>query len=612
LKNNVVLGISAFYHDSAAAIIKGGIIIAAAQEERFTRIKGDNSFPHNAINYCLHECGISIDDVGHIVFYENSVDKFERLLVSVHMTVPKSIVSFWAAMPKWLTGNLWMESLIAKELGIKKHKILFCSHHMSHAASAFYPSPFEDAAILTVDGVGEWSTATYGIGKGNMIHLEKELRFPNSLGLLYSAFTFYTGFKINSGEYKLMGLAPYGEPKYAATICKELIHVNPDGTIILNQKYFDYTWGIKTINKRFENLFGHSARKPESPITQHEMDIAASIQNVTNEIILKMALHVKKETGSKNLVLAGGVALNVVAMGKLLKESGFDRIWIQPAAGDAGGALGAALYVWYSVMGKQRIVEPLDSMQGSFLGPEISLNGKKDNELLKELGGEWTLVKETELPGRIAQLIADGNIVGVARDRMEWGPRALGNRSILGDARDLNMQSRMNLKIKFRESFRPFAPMVLIQDMDKFFDSRAESPYMLLTFPVLESRRLPFEKDSEDITKTINQPRSDIPAVTHLDYSARVQTVDRARHPFMYSVINHFKSITACSVIVNTSFNVRGEPIVNTAVDAYRCFMATDMDYVVIGSRLFDKRKQKSRQLDSDEQKKWLGRFDLD
>ena len=612
MNNNVVLGISAFYHDSAAAIIKGGIIIAAAQEERFTRIKGDSSFPHHAIDYCLQECGISIDDVGYIVFYENSIDKFERLLVSIHMTIPKSIISFWAAMPKWLTGNLWMESLIAKELGIKKHKILFCGHHMSHAASAFYPSPFEEAAILTVDGVGEWSTATFGIGKGNAIRLEKELRFPNSLGLLYSAFTFYTGFKINSGEYKLMGLAPYGEPKYYDIIVKELIHMNKDGSIVLNQKYFDYTWGVKTINRNFESLFGKAARKPESPITKHEMDIAASIQKVTNEIILKMSLHVKKETGCKNLVLAGGVALNVVAMGNLLKESGFDKIWIQPAAGDAGGALGAALYVWYGILDKKRTTERGDIMQGSFLGPEIQQNSKKDNELLKGLGGEWTLLKENELPGRVAQLIADGKIVGVARGRMEWGPRALGNRSILGDARDKNMQSRMNLKIKFRESFRPFAPMVLYNDMDKYFDAAVESPYMLLTFPVLESRRLPFNNNCEDMTKTINQPRSDIPAVTHLDYSARVQTVDTARHPFMFSVLNNFKNITGCSVVVNTSFNVRGEPIVNTAADAYRCFMATDMDYVVIGSRLFDKSKQKNRQLNRDEQKKWLGRFDLD
>lgn len=612
MKKNVVLGISAFYHDSAAAILKDGIIIAAAQEERFTRIKGDSSFPHHAIDYCLQECGISIDDVGTIVFYENSVDKFERLLMSVHMTVPKSILSFWAAMPKWLTGNLWMESMIAKELGIKKRKILFCAHHMSHAASAFYPSPFEEAAILTVDGVGEWSTATYGIGKGNTIRLDRELRFPNSLGLLYSAFTFYTGFKINSGEYKLMGLAPYGEPKYADVICRELIHINNDGTIILNQKYFNYTFGIRTINKKFEVLFGKAARKPESPITQHEMDIAASIQKVTNDVILKMALHVKKETAVKNLVLAGGVALNVVAMGKLLKESGFEKIWIQPAAGDAGGALGAALYMWYGMLDKKRSTERGDIMQGSFLGPEIPLNGKKDNELLEELGGEWTTMKENELTGRVAQLIADGKIVGVARGRMEWGPRALGNRSILGDARDKNMQSRMNLKIKFRESFRPFAPMVLQNDLNNYFDAGVESPYMLLTFPVVESRRLPFEKNSKDMTKIINQPRSDIPAVTHLDYSARVQTVDASRHPFMFSVINNFKNISGCSVIVNTSFNVRSEPIVNTAEDAYRCFMATDMDYVVIGSRLFDKCKQKNRQLNKDEQKKWLGRFDLD
>jgi carbamoyltransferase len=612
VNNNVVLGISAFYHDSAAAIVENGKIIAAAQEERFTRIKGDSSFPHNAIDYCLRECGISVEDVGYIVFYENSVDKFERLLVTVHMTVPKSIISFLTAIPKWLTGNLWMESMISKELGIKKKKILFCSHHISHAASAFYPSPFEEAAILTVDGVGEWSTATYGIGNDNTIDLKKELRFPNSLGILYSAFTIYTGFKINSGEYKLMGLAPYGEPKYADTICKELIHINADGTIILNQKYFNYTWGLKTINNKFENLFGKSARKPESPITQHEMDIAASIQKVINDVLLKMALHIKKETGCNNLVIAGGVALNVVAMGNLLRNAGFEKIWIQPAAGDAGGAIGSALYVWYDLLKKRRTVELGDSMQGSFIGPEILSNDKNDNKKLEDLGGEWTLLEENELAGCIAQLIADGKVVGIARGRMEWGPRALGNRSILGDARDRNMQSRMNIKIKFRESFRPFAPMVLDDDAGKYFDTCVESPYMMMTFPVLESRRLPFVKEGEDMQKIINRPRSDIPAVTHLDFSARVQTVDIARHPFMYSVINNFKNITGCSVIINTSFNVRGEPIVNTSADAYRCFMATDMDYVVIGNRLFEKSKQKKQPLDEKEQKKWLGRFDLD
>ena len=612
MKNNVVLGISAFYHDSAAAVVKDGIIIAAAQEERFTRVKGDPSFPHNAINYCLRECGISLDDVGYIVFYENSVDKFERLLVTVHMTVPKSITSFLSAFPKWLTGNLWMENMISKELGVKKHKILFCRHHMSHAASAFYPSPFAEAAILTVDGVGEWATVTYGVGKGNKIQLEMEMTFPNSLGLLYSAFTYYTGFKINSGEYKLMGLAPYGEPKYVDIICKELIHINSDGTIAVNQKYFNYTFGLKTINKNFENLFGKAARKPESPITQHEMDIAASIQEVTNEIILKMALHVKKKTGCKNLVLAGGVALNVVAMGNLLRNADFDRIWIQPAAGDAGGAVGSALYVWYELLNKRRASEPSDSMQGSFLGPKILPNDEKENEEFIALGAEWVSLKEDELASRVAQLIADGNVVGIARGRMEWGPRALGNRSILGDARDIEMQSRMNLKIKFRESFRPFAPMVLCEDKDKYFDAGIESPYMLLTFPVLKSHRIPFVKEGADMLKIINSPRSDIPAVTHLDYSARVQTVDAARHPFMYSVINNFKSLTGCSVIVNTSFNVRGEPIVNTAAEAYRCFMATDMDYVVIGNRLFEKSKQKYRALNEEEQKTWLRRFDLD
>lgn len=612
MSNDIILGISAYYHDSAASILKNGKIIAAAQEERFTRVKGDSSFPHNAIDYCLRECKISINDVEHIVFYENPIDKFERLLFTAHMTVPNSIIMYLNAMPKWLSGNLWMEHMISNELGIKKGKILFCSHHISHAASAFYPSPFDDAAILTIDGVGEWSTATYGVGKQNTIHLLKEMKFPNSLGLLYSAFTFYTGFKINSGEYKLMGLAPYGEPLYVDTICKNLIHINQDGTIVLNQKYFDYTFGIKTINKNFENLFGKAARKPESPITKHEMDIAASIQQVTNDIVLKMALHIRKETGCKNLVLAGGVALNVVSMGNMLQKSGFERIWIQPAAGDAGGAIGAALYFWYEILHKKRIFEPTDSMQGSFLGPEILPNDAKDDEILNMMGGEWELLNDEVLSLKVAELIANNNVIGIARGRMEWGPRALGNRSILGNAQDINMQSRMNMKIKFRESFRPFAPMVLYEDVNKYFDKPTESPYMLMTFPVLEERRLPFEKNFNDILETVNYPRSDIPAVTHLDYSARVQTVDMDRHPFIYSVLKKYKEMTGCSVIINTSFNIRGEPIINTAEDAYRCFMATDMDYLVIGNRLFDKSKQKSSPLNKIKHNSGFRRFELD
>lgn len=599
MKTNIVLGISAYYHDSAAALLKNGRIIAAVQEERFTRIKGDSSFPHNAINYCLNECGISIEDVGYIVFYEDSVEKFERLLVMTHLTAPKSLFMFLSSMPKWLSKNLWMESTIAKELGIKRKKILFCKHHISHAASAFYPSPFEEAAFLTIDGVGEWSTATYGFGRSNKITTEKKMSFPNSLGLLYSAFTFYCGFKINSGEYKLMGLAPYGEPIYAETIRKKIVHINNDGSIVINQKYFDYTFGLKTINKNFETLFGKQARVPESPITKHEMDIAASIQTVTDEVVLRMAKHVKNETQCQNLVLAGGVALNVVSMGNLLRNSGFKDIWIQPAAGDAGGALGAAMYIWHHLLDKKRTTErkkgTSDTMNGALLGPEILPDDIKDDETLKKLGGVWINVDEQLLSNKVAHIINDNKIIGIARGKMEWGPRALGNRSILANAKDIEMQSKLNLKTKFRESFRPFAPMVLNEDKSNYFEMADESPYMLLTFPVCESRRLPFTiNNTDDIIKLVNEPRSDIPAVTHLDYSARVQTVTQTMNRFIYSVLLEYKQLSECSVVINTSFNVRGEPIVNTASEAYRCFMSTEMDYVVIGNRLFDKKEQQT------------------
>lgn len=607
----IILGISAYYHDSAAAIVVDGDIVAAAQEERFTRIKADNRFPHHAIGYCLEEANVTLDDVTHIIFYEDSIVKFERILTMAHLTSPKSIVNFLAAMPKWLTKNLWMESVIQKELGCKK-RILSCPHHVSHAASAFYPSPFKNAAILTIDGVGEWSTTTYGIGNENEVKMLAESRYPNSLGLLYSAFTYYTGFKINSGEYKLMGLAPYGTPKYARLIKEKLIHINEDGTIILNQKYFKYTYALETINQNFEALFGKKARKPESPITQHEMDIAASIQQVTNEIVLKMAKHVRKETGEKNLVLAGGVALNVVTMGEVRRNSDFDNIWIQPAGGDAGGALGAALYAYYMLLGKERVVLPEDSMKGSFLGPEIKVESVQDDEMLNRLGGCWDVHEEDELSDKIAELLSQNYVVGIARGKMEWGPRALGARSIIGSAQDKEMQSRLNLKIKFRESFRPFAPMVLKEDASIYFDMHGESPYMLLTEYVNEDRRYTYNRDGKDLMEIINQQRSDIPAVTHLDYSARVQTVDKTRNEFMYKVISQYKKRTGCSVIVNTSFNVRGEPIVNTVEDAYRCFMATEMDFLVVGNRLFDKTKQKNQAYNEKERELWLRRFELD
>lgn len=611
MEKTIILGISAFYHDSAAAILINGDIIAAVSEERFSRIKGDSSFPHNAIGFCLEEACVDIEDVNYIIFYEDSIIKFDRLITMFHMTVPKSINLFKIVMQKWLTKNLWMEKIISKELGIKK-EIFNCEHHMSHAASAFYPSPFEEAAIITIDGVGEWATSTYGIGKGKDIQIIEECKYPNSLGLLYSAFTFYTGFRINFGEYKLMGLAPYGKPVYSDIIKNKLVHIFDDGSIILNQKYFAYTYSLHTIKKEFEEIFGHPAREPEGEITQHEMNVAASIQEITNEIVLKMTQYVHKKSGMKNLCLAGGVALNVVSMGYIEKKSGFESIWIQPASGDAGCALGAAFYYWHKVLGNIRKARINDSMKGSFLGPEIKDKSKDDDEILKKMNAEWIVYNEDELVKKIANLLAENYIVGIARGKMEWGPRALGNRSILGAATDPDMQVRLNLKIKFRESFRPFAPMVLLEDAENYFYIKKESPYMLKTYYVRKEKRLPFEREKKTISEIINQTRSDIPAVTHLDYSARVQTVDEERNPFIYNVIKQYKQLTDCSVIVNTSFNVRGEPIVNTVEDAYRCFMATDMDFVVIGNRLLEKNKQNGKTLDEKSRQQWLGRFSLD
>ena len=608
-----VLGISAYYHDSAAALIADGRIVAAAQEERFTRLKGDSGFPHHAIAFCLDAAGISEQDVDHVVYYENPLVKFERLTTIYHLTAPSSGRSFLKSFPKWLTSNLWLESEIQNELGIKK-RIALCDHHLSHAASAFFPSQYENAAILTIDGVGEWSTATYGVGKGNQIDLFKEIRFPNSVGLLYSAFTYFTGFRINSGEYKLMGLAPYGKPLYADLIRKEIVHIQEDGAVQLNQRYFGYLGGLKMTNARFAELFGGPPRKPEAKITQREMDLAASIQQVLNEIVLRMAAFVHRETGMRRLVMAGGVALNVVSTGILSRESPFDEIWIQPAAGDAGSALGAALWMWHMILGNPRTTDHPDSMQGSFLGPEIAPESPEDDQTLSELGGVWETLSELDLRRRVAELIAEGKVVAIARGRMEWGPRALGARSILGDARSAKMQSHMNLKIKFRESFRPFAPMVLAEDAEDYFKIQQESPYMLFAFPVAEQRRLSPTAEQEKLwgIDLLKVPRSDVPAVTHVDYSARVQTIDSTRNPFMHGVLEEFKRITGCSVIINTSFNVRGEPIVCFPKDAYRCFVATDIDCLVIGNRLFHRHQQQSTLMGEAERNEWLAKFELD
>lgn len=610
--SHLVLGLSAYYHDAAAALLRDGEIVAAAQEERFTRVKGDSAFPHRAIGYCLDQAQCREDDLDTVVFYENPLPKFDRLLTMYHITAPNSLASFLQAMPSWLTQKLWLQNDIRREMGVS-HPILFCDHHLSHAASAFFPSPFEQAAVLTIDGVGEWTTAAWGIGQGNALELREHLRFPNSLGLLYSAFTFYTGFKINSGEYKLMGLAPYGEPRYAGLIRDKLLHLNEDGSCVLNQQFFNYTRGLTMTNERFHALFGGPPRAPESLITQKEMDIAASIQSVLDEAVLKMARYVRRQSAMPHLVLAGGVALNVVSTGLLSRAGIFDKLWIQPASGDAGGALGAALWAWHVGAGQPRHVAVGDAMQGAFLGPEIAPASPIDDALLRRLGGVWRDCDEDALQELVAAEIAAGKIVAIARGRMEFGPRALGARSILGDARSPEMQSRMNLKIKFRESFRPFAPMVLEEDAADYFDLRQESPYMLLAYPVAARRRLP-APEAKDLfgIDLLKVPRSEVPAVTHVDYSARVQTVDPVRHPFMHGALRHFKALTGCPVVVNTSFNVRGEPIVNTPEDAYRCFMATDIDALVIGNRFFDKRDQTNLPLNDTQRQNWLQRFDLD
>ena len=586
-----ILGISCFYHDSASCLLRDGRMLAAAQEERFTRKKHDPRFPVNAVAYCLKEGNILVQDLDYVVFYDKPIVTFERLLLSYLSVAPKGLRSWLEAMPIWLGRKLHVPKVIQQEIGYDKD-VLFTEHHEAHAASAFYPSPFEEAAILTVDGVGEWATASYGFGRANQISLLKELHFPNSLGLLYSAFTYFTGFRVNSGEYKLMGLAPYGTPRYKDLILSEMVDLKEDGSIRLNLGYFDFLGGLRMTNRRFAKLFGGPPRKPESDITQREMDLASSIQAVTEEVILRMARHVYGETGLKNLCLAGGVALNCVANGRLLRESDFEKIWIQPAAGDAGGAVGAALSVWHSYLGNSRPDPGITRNRWTpYLGPAFSNNTVK--AFLKSGGYPFSELGSENRAGTIASMIAGGKIVGYMAGRMEFGPRALGARSILGDARSEDIQRVMNVKIKYRESFRPFAPSVLEEKADSYFELKSSSPYMLLTASVKKERQLPQSRGTGiPMLERLKVKRSDIPAVTHLDYSARIHTVSAIDKPDYYHLISEVDKLTGCPVIVNTSFNVRGEPIVCTPEDAYRCFMRTEMDVLIMENCILLKEDQ--------------------
>ena len=609
-----ILGISAFYHDSAATLVVDGKIIAAAQEERFTRKKHDSSYPFNAVEFVLNFSKLSLKDIDHIVFYEKPFLKFERLLETYVAFAPKGFLSFSKAMPVWLRDKLFQKKMLINEL--KRHdknfkdikKINFSEHHLSHAASAFYPSPFEDALILTADGVGEWATTTVAVGKKNSLEIKKEIHFPHSLGLLYSAFTYYTGFKVNSGEYKLMGLAPYGTPKYKDKIYNNLIDVKEDGSFNLNQDYFNYATGLTMINKKFCNLFGRKNRDSEKDkVEQFHMDIAASIQIVTEEIMIKLVKSLKSEYNINNLCLAGGVALNCVANGKILEENLFDNIWIQPAAGDAGGSLGAALAYWYLEMKEDRKDIQNDEMQGSYLGPYYNL--EQIEEELKELGASYQVLDEEELIDKTTDEIIKGNAIGWFQGRMEFGPRALGGRSIIGDPRSEKMQKILNLKVKYRESFRPFAPSVLREKVNDWFELKTVSPYMLLVAKVKSEKLIKMSKEDEKLfgIDKLNIKRSEIPAVTHVDYSARVQTVDKETNPKYHKLIEKFNSKTNCPVLINTSFNVRGEPIVNTPKDAFNCFMGTELDNLIIGNCFLEKEKQ-SKNLFVD----YKNKFELD
>jgi carbamoyltransferase len=612
-----ILGISAYYHDSAAALIKGEEIIAAAQEERFTRKKHDPEFPSNAVRYCLAEAGITLDKVDSIAFYDKPFIKFERLLETYISEAPRGLKSFLMAMPVWLKEKLFLKSLLIKELRaieclsnkIYEEKLLFSEHHLSHAASAFYPSPFSDAAILAIDGVGEWSTSSIAHGSDNDIKILKEIKFPHSLGLLYSAFTYYIGFKVNSAEYKVMGLAPYGEPKYVSAIKDNLIDIKEDGSFKLNMEYFNYMTGLTMTGKKFDSLFGSPPKKRESVVTQREMDLARSVQEVTEEVVIKLAGSARKETGSKNLCMAGGVALNCVANGKLLRSGIYDNIWIQPAAGDAGGALGAAYSAYHREFGKSRSSNGKDKMKGSYLGP--GFDNDTVQEYLESVNAVYIKAAgEDELYDGVSDALKEEKIIGWAQGRMEFGPRALGARSIIGDARSKSMQSKMNLKIKYRESFRPFAPSVLLEEAGEYFDLDTESPYMLLVSDVKEDKRIPMSDDEKALfgIDKLKIPRSIIPAVTHVDYSARVQTVTKGTNPRYYNLIKRFGEKTKTALIVNTSFNVRGEPIVSTAKDCYKCFMRTEMDMLVIEDFILHKEQQPEYTDKTD----WREEFELD
>ena len=604
-----ILGISAYYHDSAACLVRDGEIVAAAQEERFTRTKHDAGFPVHAVAYCLAEGGVEPSELDYVGFYDKPLLKFERLLENYCGVAPRGLRSFLAAMPVWLKEKLFTRDRIRRALGGYAGPVLFAEHHESHAASAFYPSPFAEAAVLTMDGVGEWATSSYGVGRGKDLELLAELHYPHSLGMLYSAFTYYTGFKVNSGEYKVMGLAPYGTPRYVDLIFERLVQLKADGSFKLNMDFFDYPHGLTMTNGAFDRLFGGPPRRPESRLTQREMDIAASVQVVTEEIVLRMARHVQRETGMENLCLAGGVALNCVANGRLLREGPFKRLWVQPAAGDAGGAVGVALAIEHKVLGNPRYQRSAgDGMKGSYLGPAFS-----DDEIARFLAATGAGAEKLPLPSlieRTAELLAQERVVGWLQGRMEFGPRALGNRSILGDPRSPRMQSVMNLKIKFREGFRPFAPSVLREHLSEWFALDVDSPYMLLVAPVSEPHRIPMSAEQQRLfgIEKLSVPRSTVPAVTHVDYSARIQTVHAETNPTYHALLSRFHQLTGCPVLVNTSFNVRGEPLVCTPRDAYRCFMRTEMDHLVLGSFLLDKPRQPPLRDDVD----WRSEYQLD
>ncbi len=608
-----ILGISAFYHDSAACIIQDGEIIAAAQEERFTRKKHDSNYPKNAISFVLNYCNLKLSEVNQIVFFEKPFLKFERLLETYVAFAPRGFVSFSKAMPLWIKEKLFQKNLLFNKL--KEHdenfksdkNIYFSDHHLSHAASAFFPSPFEEAVVLTADGVGEWATTTVAIGKGNNLEVKKEIQFPHSLGLLYSSFTYYTGFKVNSGEYKLMGLAPYGSPIFQDKI-KKLVDIKDDGTFRLDQKYFNYATGLTMTNDKFHKLFGQKPRDPKKDqITQFHMDIASSIQKVTEEIMIKLAKGIRKEYGIKNLCLAGGVALNCVANGKILKEKIFDNVWIQPAAGDAGGSLGAALALWHIEQGNARILNKNDSMKGSYLGCEF--NQQQIEKELNSLGANFQTFEYESLIEKTAEFLANEKAIGWFQGRMEFGPRALGGRSILGDPRSNKMQKNLNLKVKYRESFRPFAPSILREELSKWFDLDVDSPYMLLVSDINAEKKIEMTEQQKQLfgIDKLNIKRSEIPAITHVDYSARIQTVTKNTNKIYYDLITKFKEKTGCPVIVNTSFNVRGEPIVNTPTDAFNCFMGTELDYLVIGNCILNKIDQ-----DPSLKKDYTKEFELD